>query len=340
MAARSNSFPCLIIGAGLSGLVAARKLQDAGIRPTILEREQYVGGRIATRQVPDFPDDEARAIFDYGAQFFTAREPRFAVMVDRWLERGVVSEWSQGFAAGDGSYYADGHPRYRGQPTMSAIPEDLANDLDIRLDQQVVTISSGRNEWTVTTDNNSIFTARSLILTTPVPISLELLKSGATSLPEQIRKTLEKIEYDPCLAMMVTTNGPGSLPSPGGMWPFGEPIEWLADNHQKGVSPRHGSFTIHAGPEFSRLHWNGDDKKIGNLLLAAAEPWIGSSTISISIHRWRYSRPLWTYPDPCLGISSPALLVFAGDAFAGPRIEGAALSGLAAGSWLLANGRW
>ena len=339
MEASSKSVPCIIIGAGLCGLVAARKLQDAGIRPVVLETDSSVGGRMASWRMAEPPSNCAESVvFDFGAQFLTVRDPKFARLVSGWIELGIVREWSRGFATGDGSYYADGHPRYRGQPTMVAIPEQLAEGLSVLLEHQVMAIGKNNSEWVVVTDKGSKLSARSLILTTPVPTSLSILSAGQSQLPEKIQQSLEKIDYDPCLALMVLTKGPGSFPEPGGLWPLGEPIDWLADNHQKGVSPCPGSFTIHAGPEFSRSHWKSDDETICRLLLPAAEPWIGSPMKKYRIHRWLYSKPLWTYPDPYLGVKTDAPIVFAGDAFAGPRIEGAALSGLAAAEWLLGIG--
>ena len=53
------------------------------------------------------------------------------------------------------------------------------------------------------------------------------------------------------------------------------------------------------------------------------------------VYRWRYSQPILSYPDPAVLVESPAPLVFAGDAFAGPRVEGATLSGMAAADKLL-----
>ena len=62
-----------------------------------------------------------------------------------------------------------------------------------------------------------------------------------------------------------------------------------------------------------------------------AAPWLGSVPVQTQLHRWRYSLPLRVYPERCLALREPAPLVFAGDAFGGPRVEGAALSGMAAG---------
>ena len=69
--------------------------------------------------------------------------------------------------------------------------------------------------------------------------------------------------------------------------------------------------------------------------MAATEPWLVDQVEALYIHRWRFSKPLWLHPEPIYHLLDPGPLVFAGDAFAGPRVEGAALSGLAAADWLL-----
>jgi monoamine oxidase len=46
----------IIVGAGLSGMIAARKVLDAGLKPLILEADERVGGRILTQDViPGIP---------------------------------------------------------------------------------------------------------------------------------------------------------------------------------------------------------------------------------------------------------------------------------------------
>ena len=75
-----------VVGAGLSGLVCARTLADAGVEVAVHEATDRVGGRMCTRRLGD-------AVCDSGAQFFTVRDPRFQALVDGWLAAGVAYEW-------------------------------------------------------------------------------------------------------------------------------------------------------------------------------------------------------------------------------------------------------
>src|SRR5690349_51858 len=99
----------LIIGAGLSGLMAARKLSENRFRVTLIEKGQGVGGRLATQAV-------GKGLADYGAQFFTVRSDEFRREVDQWLADKVVYVWSKGFSDGiRTTEQFDGYPRYATQ---------------------------------------------------------------------------------------------------------------------------------------------------------------------------------------------------------------------------------
>lgn len=47
-----------------------------------------LGGRMGTRKIDPQP-----LIFDHAAQFFTVSDPRFAELVDNWLENGLIRQW-------------------------------------------------------------------------------------------------------------------------------------------------------------------------------------------------------------------------------------------------------
>lgn len=216
---------------------------------------------------------------------------------------------------------------------MTAVPKYLAQGLEVLLEQRVVSVEAQGAEWLVRTDQEATFTADALLLTAPVPQSLTLLDAGGTTLPSDTRTALEQVRYDPCIALMVQPKE-SRLPAPGGMQFPGEPISWICDNRQKGISSQ-AAITIHAGAEFSRTHWESDASAIVPTLLAAAAPWLSEPLADVQIHRWRYAKPTTLYPEACLALRTPLPLAFAGDAFGAPRVEGAALSGLAAAQAIL-----
>ena len=320
---------CLIVGAGLAGLLAAHTLQEAGVHVTVLERAAVAGGRMATQRL--VLGAQQVALFDHGAQYFTVRSQRFRPWVERWLAAGVVQQWSNGFATPDGSVYRDGHPRYRGSPNMAAVPGHLAQALPVRLNTPVRAVAYDGG-WVVHAGDET-FTAGALLFTPPVPQTLALLDAGTLSLPDDLRQALARIDYDPCLAVLAVLDGPSNVPPPGGLWLGAGPISWLADNQQKGISPL-PAVTIHGSPEFSNAHFDDDVDVVAALLLQAARPWLGAGVLTHRVRRWRYSIPVHVHPQPCLIGNAPGLVAFAGDAFAGPRVEGAALSGLAAAAAL------
>src|ERR1700756_4163353 len=52
----------LIIGGGIAGLIAARKLTESGVRVILLEAQNRLGGRIHTQHTADYP-------VEFGAEF-------------------------------------------------------------------------------------------------------------------------------------------------------------------------------------------------------------------------------------------------------------------------------
>ncbi len=70
-------------------------------------------------------------------------------------------------------------------------------------------------------------------------------------------------------------------------------------------------------------------------MLDAAKEWLGADVKIFQVQGWRYSKPIRVDERRCAIVSKTPPLVLAGDAFAGPRVEGAALSGWAAAKAVL-----
>jgi len=259
----------------------------------------------------------------------------------RWLEAGVVEEWTRGFADAEGRYNDDGHPRYRGSEGMNTVARHLARGLDVRTGERVVAANVRDGSWVVRCGSVKQETAATtLLLTAPVPRSLALIDSGDFALPDKTHGKLDSTSYAPCLAPMALLDGPTGVPEPGGVQIKGEPLDWIGDNQRKGISEAPG-ITVHAGPEWSREHLEADEAEIAASLLSFTGEWLGTDVIpkvvKTSIARWRHSWVTQPYPEPYLLASEDPPLYFVGDAFAGQKVEGAVLSGLAAADHLLSR---
>jgi renalase len=315
----------VIVGAGLAGLVAARRLVDAGQQVMLLDKGRSPGGRLATRRI-EVPGGTAR--LDHGAQFFTVRDDRFAQMVAHWLDQGWVQEWCRGFGEGDG------HPRYVATAGMNALAKQLASGLDVRCGQLVFALRPGDDgaSWSVALDDGTSVPARGVIITAPLPQSFSLMVTSGVTLPEALMRT----DYDRTLGLLMVLDRASAVPVPGGLQQPTPEIAFVADNRAKGISEL-PALTLHASPAWSLAHWDIDAAEVEAALFELSRPWLGDALVlSQQVKRWRFATPQSLWPDPCwVAPEGPAPLVLAGDAFAGPRMEGAALSGWAAAQALL-----
>lgn len=315
---------CLILGAGMAGLMAGKRLQDRGWRVSIVDKGRGVAGRMATRRWD-------RATFDHGAQFFTARDPRFRRFVKAWVQQGVAVQWSDGLPGTNGAETV-----YRGEPTMTAICKFMAAQLPVQTATKIAVVQRDEHGWTLTDEQGGSYRSPRLLMTAPLPQCTALLEAGAVTLPATAADVLARISYDPCFAVMARLTGPSGIPAPGGQHCDGPILNFIADNFQKGISQT-PCVTLHSRGEYARRHWDMDKEAIAEAMLTAALPWLKSAVQDWQVMKWKYSRPRVSHTDPCLEVPGDHPLVFAGDGFGGARVEGAALSGLAAAQTLLVS---
>jgi len=323
----------LVIGAGVAGLMAAGVLRERGLRVTVADSEPVIGGRLATQPI-------GGGLADSGAQFFTVRTQDFQRRVDRWLAEGLAFKWSSGWSTGsDERSPADGYQRYAVRGGMNTLAKHLARELDIRLNTRITAVFPTDDGWRTEGEDGQTYTSRGLLLTPPVPESLALLDAGGARLAADERSLLEGVVYAPCLAGLFVVNGPVYLPEPGAVQRPNDPVTWIADNRRKGVSPEVTVVTVHAGPDYSRQLWDIADWDVMKMLQAALQPFLRSIADigEAELKRWRYALPTVFYPRRTLLAAGLPPLGFAGDAFGEPRVEGAAMSGLAAGEALAAR---
>lgn len=317
MTVRVSRPKVVVVGAGLAGLTAAGELVSRDVDVIVFDKGRGVGGRMATRRVET---PAGTAVFDHGAQFFTARSDTFRSMVADWERNHVVYEWCRGF--GD----TDGHPRYAVRGGMAALTKHLARDLDVRTATLVFSVSHGDTDrWVVTLDDGSTHAADGVILTCPIPQSYSLVANTSIELPSDLLMT----DYERTLGVLAVLDRPSAVPDPGGLQNPDGVFSWVGDNHRKGVSPI-PALTLHANPTWSLEHWDAPHDDAHAALLAAARDYIGDAeVIESQFKRWRFATPMAVWPDAHWRDES-GTLVLAGDAFAGPKVEGAVTSGLSA----------
>jgi len=317
----SQVIDTLIIGSGLAGLSAANRLTAQGLSVTVIDKGRGVGGRLAARRIGD-------AVFDHGAQFFTARSEQFKTCVNQWITLGVAEQWYQSYPG-----QPNGHPRYRGVPTMVSVAKYLAKDQTVIQSTKALELNHDGCHWIVKLEPEESIIARSVIITSPVPQTLDLLNKGNSQLTSGIIERLQKIQYESCIAVMAVLDATSTLEDPGALAIDEGPIAWISDNHKKGASPL-PALTIHASGEFSQANFNRDRNEVGKELIELARPLFGSAPVSdFQVHGWLYSKPTTTDDEASFLLSEDLEmppLVLAGDAFAGPRFEGAVLSGWSA----------
>ena len=309
----------VVVGAGIAGLMAAQTLVKNGHDVVVVDKGRSPGGRLATRRIDD-------ATLDHGAQFFTVRDPLFKSHVEKWIASGVVTEWCRGFDSA--TQNNDGFPRYRGVRGMTDIAKHLANGLDVRCNTLAFSIAPGTtSKWQLNIDDGSALNADALIVTCPLPQTYALLVTADIELPDSMMRT----EYDRTICLLAVLNQSSAVVSPGGLQNPDETFSFVADNAIKGISSA-VALTLHANPQFSLEHWDAPPQDVHDLLLKQAKPWIGDATVVTSqVKKWRLATPLTIWPDRYW---ANEMIVLAGDAFGGPKIEGAALSGLSAANYL------
>ncbi len=314
----------LVIGAGVSGLLCASQLQDAGLKVRVVDKGRGPGGRISTRR-------QADARFDHGAQFFTVRDARFQAFVDQWMQAGVVREW---FRHSPEDSNPQGYPRYCGMEGMASVPRYLATQLDVACGERITELSRNIDVWIATSASGARLAAPYLLLSTPLPQALALLDTSGLDYAGNDKAALRRIRYAKALTTMAILDGPSALPQTGFVKLLQKPLAWIADNKLKGISPHATAVTIHSDAEFAEQHWGSPDETCGPLMLEAAEQWLGSPVREYCCHRWGFTTPLNPWHEK--HYTNPAIkLTLAGDAFGGARVEGAALSGIEAAEAIL-----
>lgn len=340
-----------IIGAGMAGLSAARRLSQAGCRIVLYEKSRGVGGRVATRRIEG-------CILDHGAQVIKpVGTPLMQVMQEELPTEHLVQVTSpvrlyasQGAILPPDPQYAP-ESQYSYRHGITTLPKLLLAALP---SQQVALVTETRISHIEATDEQ--FTLKdeegselgktdAVILTATAPQSADLLASSPPLEDSGKRiKALRSVAYASCLTVLLGYAPPA--PEPPAYALLSEdrsrPLLWLAFEQVKAWerAPNGEALLIaQFGPEYSRENYGANDDEIIGFTLGELRGLFGNTygnPLWSQVKRWRYAQPMGMVSFEEVNPQDTRTVV-CGDALRpeNGRVHQAYLSGIAAAEHLL-----
>lgn len=298
----------VIIGAGFSGLILARRLQQEKYEVLVLDKSKSVGGRMATRRDGD-------AGFDHGAQHSSSA----------FLNYFASRPWTPWFQRGNKTQFAF-------KEGMNKAAKHLSQGIDLKLNHKVQAIHPSENYFRLEIENGESLFARRIYLTCPVPQSVELLKSSRIDYPLD----LEKISYYKALVGLLRVSS--SHPVFDEI-KYKEPelysIFSISNQRSKEVS-QELAFTVVMNPEWSEKYFDQSEIEVLNLIEKSFASFLDHQfnlaekdyqLIRSQLKKWRYSHPRNPLSVGHVSVGDGNIVVL-GDGLSGGSLVQAAQSAL------------
>jgi renalase len=333
-----------VVGAGMAGLACARTLQQAGHRVSLYEKDAMAGGRMLAVE-SDFGS------FDAGTQYFTVRDPRFALALAS--APGAAKRWSanavrvlDAFGQVAEAALPGGEAHWVGVPTMDALARAWAAPLDeggaTHMRQRVLRVEpdarvTGR--WQLRVEDTLQRTEQdhpgfdAVLLAVPAAVAQLLLRSSGL-LPSVVA-ALDAVRVAPCWSMMLAfpQAGQAGLASFGPQWNAARSthhrLAWLCRESSKPGRGAVERWTGQASAEWSQEHLEDDvGRVLAKLQRAFAEvTGIHAQPIHAEVRLWRHAQTLVPLGKSHIRDATTGIGL-AGDWCLGHRVEDAFVSGL------------
>lgn len=311
------AFRNIIVGAGMTGLTLARAFES---EPTVvLEKSRGVGGRMATRRNGDYT-------YDHGAQFYVRHAP--SDPDNFWTDNGLAQEW----------FEKEGAKYKAARGGITSLTKALFPRERIELDQHVERVAPIEQGWQVFLQNGVVYSGARVLLTCPLPQTLEILRRSRIAYESE----LDQIHYKKALVGLFAIEDKNqSLANVRYIENVSTEIFSIANQKSKAVSGKL-AFTVVMQPDWSDRHFaSTDESGVLNLIWSAFERFLKSTSpggyapFDSTLKKWRFAQPANTYRELFLE-PQPGLYV-AGDAFGGASVMGAYRSAEALARKCLAN---
>jgi renalase len=272
-----------IIGAGLSGLITAKRLQLQH-QVVVYEKSRGVSGRLATRRADPW-------YFDHGAQHIFPKQPQFRHFIETLIEAGVVVPWHARFVEMDRNkviakrQWDENNQHFVGSPGMNAIGKFLAMDCDVRLNTQISKMENEKEQWLLFDEKGSALDCFDWVISTaPVAQTCALMPQTFSHFA-----TLRDIKMQGCNALMLGFDGPLTLDWDAALV-HDAIISWISVNSQKPGRAPQGALVIHSTNQWAESMMETSSEAITNALLEELHKLIDiPQPTHATLHRWRYA---------------------------------------------------
>ncbi|MEM6834143.1 MAG: FAD-dependent oxidoreductase [Pseudomonadota bacterium] len=292
----------VIVGAGLSGLSAARVLKADGHNVTLYDKGRAVGGRCATRK-------SAYGPIDHGLQGLDGSDPRLLAVLETLGLKMATLSWPIGA----------NRPIRKEGPILvpsggaNAFAAAMAEGLDVLTSTAVTAAQPSEDGWTISLNSGNTISADGLVFAVP-PAQAAAFGIDTADV------SFQSATYQMDVAALCADETPLKLPETGPA--DGNGLGWISRSE-----------------DGKRAVIFADAKRAEALIdtekdVIAAQLWAAITDAPppayLRGHRWRYSRVATPIGRPC-SYDADRKLGFCGDWFLGPNAGDAIESGQALG---------
>ena len=305
-----------MIGAGISGLVCARRLVAQGVQVLILEKSRSLAGRCASRKFGDH-------VVDSGVQYFTLRNP--VVRKEIQLVSGDQLQTISPPVYENGKIYREGEERFYLAGGNNRFGKLLAEGLEVRKESEVRGVFPQGKKWEVA---GELFDG--VVSSAPWPQSAALFGMRESEVAFEPNLTA-------CLEYLIPWDGGryATLDSTGQ-----DPLAWVGcENAKEGrIQKGKSVYVVQASTSYSREHLEADPTWwIQDLQKRVEKEWgLDQEKRGATFgHRWRYARRGRGAPQPSALADG---LYLCGDSVTDSRVESVWQSGMEVAEKVLARG--
>ncbi len=293
----------LIIGSGIAGISASLKLNSYGLSSTIVDKGNFIGGRMSTREIKIESNSK---FFFHGAQFFTAKTDKFKQIIQTGIKKNYIKEF--------GNFYPK---RYRGNTTMREFLVNLTKQFQIKQKIKILKVEPNENRINVFDDINKEWVSYDAVISTvPAPQNYQLLDKFPS-----LQNTLKTGSYHACIALMFSFDQiPFNLKAYYDFYKKQGILSWMAAGSDLNV------WTAHTNENFSDLNYDKDADFLREKIICSIKNFFFMSKINFhGLHVWKYAK----VNKKCLGlqIDPKYPIAIAGDILEGSNVEAAFISG-------------